>query len=99
MTKQEVVMLERTLVDMGVSELSRPAHWASRPPAWFSAHRERAANEDPLAVVELVVEDNKVSINSSYRFVEEGYTKVSPEYMNTILTAMHLWNNEHSPHS
>lgn len=93
MTKEDVMMLERTMLAMGIDEISRPLRWANRPPAWFTEGRKRNENEDPLAVVEVAVEGDRIMVDSSYRFAETNYTKVSPDDMNTILQAMSLWQN------
>lgn len=94
MTKEEVITIERTMSAMGIDKYSRPTKWACRPPAWYTECRERKDNEDPLAVVEIVIEGDSVSVDSSYRFTETGYAKISPDDMNAILTAMCLWKNK-----
>ncbi len=96
MTEEEVMMLDETMTKLGIDSMCRPSRWAARKPSWYKEHRERTANEDPLAVVEIVVDDSSVIIDSAYRFVEDGYTQVSPETMNTILAAMYLYGkNKH----
>ena len=92
MTQEEVLLLERLLMQMNIDPMCRPVRWAKRPTDWMRENRERKPGEDPMAVVYITIEEDKtVWIDSAYRFGEEGYTQVTPSVMHTILTAMLLW--------
>ena len=89
MTSEQVSEFDSLMARYGYDKMRRPMVYANRLPVWAVEKRERKADEDPLAVITLIIDHDteKVMFDAGYRSCSGRL--ISPEQMKNLFLAHH----------